>query len=264
MVFEKSRPAPGREQRFPVPGSDVTLVAEEYEPHVEVAESFEPRPRANPALHFILQAPFATPGRWLVARRPAAQPPGLRAGLPRLPRRRDRRARRRSSLGHPEGANHLSFVAAPGRHAPLRGGRASGAAHDGRRRGGQAGRRPAGRGWASPSTASCERRALGARSKPATPPAKEERRQRRGAGPPREARRATASEWLLWTERGASPSAAAGDPRLPLARGGGALQGDAAQVQLRQVPGLEHGRDLRELGARRRPREAAPPSTTSR
>jgi hypothetical protein len=68
VEFEKSLPGPGREQRFPIPGSDATLVAEAFLPHVAVSEGFVEGDQENPALHFLLQAPFATQDGWLVAR----------------------------------------------------------------------------------------------------------------------------------------------------------------------------------------------------
>src|SRR5512143_1559661 len=40
--FEKRPPGPGREQRFPLPEARVVLVAEDYQPHVAVTESWEP------------------------------------------------------------------------------------------------------------------------------------------------------------------------------------------------------------------------------
>src|SRR5262245_24617575 len=68
VVFEKHPPAPGHEQRFAVPGTDVTLVAEEFRPHVKVSESFEEGDSPNPALHFRLDNPFAKEDGWLLAK----------------------------------------------------------------------------------------------------------------------------------------------------------------------------------------------------
>jgi len=48
-VFEKHPPGPGKEQRFAVPGSDLVLVAEEFAPHVEVTDRFEPGASGAPA-----------------------------------------------------------------------------------------------------------------------------------------------------------------------------------------------------------------------
>ena len=62
------------------------------------------------------------------------------------------------------------------------------------------------------------------------------------------------SEWLPWTEaRELTFARTHGPRRLSRAGGRGPLPGDAPRLQLRQVPGLQHGRDLRELRARRRP-----------
>jgi hypothetical protein len=66
VAFEKKAPAPGREKRFPV-GGGVVLVADDYQPHVSVAEAFEPAATGVPALHFLLEAPMATQEQWLVA-----------------------------------------------------------------------------------------------------------------------------------------------------------------------------------------------------
>ena len=40
VVFEKQAPTPERELRFEVPGTDLVLVADGYEPHVAISESF--------------------------------------------------------------------------------------------------------------------------------------------------------------------------------------------------------------------------------
>ena len=71
VAFEKRPPAAGREQRFAVPGTDVALVAEEYQPHVKVVESFEEDAAGSPALHFVLDNPFAREEGWLAAADPA-------------------------------------------------------------------------------------------------------------------------------------------------------------------------------------------------
>lgn len=68
--LEKHPPRPGREQRFAVPGSDVSLVAEDFQPHVRAAETFEEAAEGRPALHFVLDNPFAKEEAWLVASDP--------------------------------------------------------------------------------------------------------------------------------------------------------------------------------------------------
>ncbi len=67
VVFERRPPGPGHEQRFRVPDTNVTLVAEDYQPHVKVLEDFEEGTTPNPALHFVLNNPFAKEDGWLLA-----------------------------------------------------------------------------------------------------------------------------------------------------------------------------------------------------
>jgi hypothetical protein len=71
VAFEKRPPGAGREQRFEAPGGGLTLVAEEYQPHVKVVESFEEDPAGSPALHFVLDNPFAREEGWLAVADPA-------------------------------------------------------------------------------------------------------------------------------------------------------------------------------------------------
>jgi hypothetical protein len=113
VVFEKDPPRPGREQRFPLKGSDITLVAEAWEPHVESAESFEPAPSGPPALHFVLQAPMASQDAWLSPDAPSRSHVDFgmvafgfhSASTPEEARQIAEAA---------EGPNHLTFVLAPG------------------------------------------------------------------------------------------------------------------------------------------------------
>ena len=65
VVFEKDPPRPGRERRFTVPDAGVTVVAEDFLPHVTVRESFAAAEDGTPALHFVLDAPFAREESWL-------------------------------------------------------------------------------------------------------------------------------------------------------------------------------------------------------
>jgi hypothetical protein len=67
VAFDKWPPKPGREQRFKIPGSAATLVAEDYAPHVAVEESFEEGDGRSPALQVLLDNPFAKQQVWLVA-----------------------------------------------------------------------------------------------------------------------------------------------------------------------------------------------------
>jgi len=113
VMFEKNPPRPGREQRFPLPGSDLTLVAEGFEPHVEVAESFEPAASGPPALHFVLQAPMASQDGWLSPEDPSRSHLDLGMvafGFHRASTAEEAQQDARTA----EAPNHLTFVLAPG------------------------------------------------------------------------------------------------------------------------------------------------------
>jgi hypothetical protein len=114
VAFEKraQAPSPGRERRFVVPGTQVSLVAEDFYPHALVTEAFTEGREANPALHFVLKAPFATQDSWLVARDEARShvdfgPASLGYHLAAT------EAEAESLLGHGPGQNHVSFVRLP-------------------------------------------------------------------------------------------------------------------------------------------------------
>jgi hypothetical protein len=112
VVFEKRPPQAGREQRFPVPGSDVTLVAEAWEPHVEVTDDFEPFASGAPALHFVLQAPMASQDGWLVPDDPARS--HLDFGMVAFGfHTASTTEEARQVASTVEGRNHLTFVLAP-------------------------------------------------------------------------------------------------------------------------------------------------------
>jgi hypothetical protein len=65
VAFEKRPPAPGREALYPVPGTDLVLVADDYAPHVVTTESQAVVPatppadeeRRHPAVHLRLEGP---------------------------------------------------------------------------------------------------------------------------------------------------------------------------------------------------------------
>ena len=164
VVFEKRPPRPGQEQRFAVPGSDLALVAEDYQPHVAVAESFEPAANGAPAAHFALQAPMATQDGWLVAGDPERS--HVDFGMVSLGvHTASTEAEAAQMLTGAEGPNHLSLV---------RGARREPALHrDGRERSPRARvssspadpSTPAGRRSASRSTASCRPGPSSARSR---------------------------------------------------------------------------------------------------
>jgi hypothetical protein len=112
VVFEKRAPAPGREMRFEVPGTGVTLVAEEYAPHVEVVDRFAAGAGA-PALHYVLRAPFATQEGWLSAS--SEGPSHLDFGPAALGfHAASSDAEAEAMARRPEARNQVHFVAAPG------------------------------------------------------------------------------------------------------------------------------------------------------
>jgi ResB-like family len=198
VVFEKSPPGPGHEQRFPVVGSDVTLVAEDYAAHVEVTDSFSAGDEGAPALHFILQAPFATQDGWL-----SASPEGpshVNFGPVSLAFHAAASEAEALALARqPEAKNQIHFVAAPG-GALLYGAEGeSGPVATGRVEIGKPIPNPMG-GMALSVDQLLTRATRMRVAVPATPPAKEERRlsavKIHLEGP--SAR--TASEWLPWSD----------------------------------------------------------------
>ena len=199
VVFEKRPPRPGKEQRFAVPGTDLALVAEDYQPHVAVAESFEPSASGAPAAHFALQAPMATQDGWLVAGDPERS--HVDFGMVSLGiHTATTEAEAAQMLTGAEGPNHLSLVVAPGGSLRYVSTDANGAPRTGVVLPGK----PVDTGWAALGLtidrflpASAVVRTV----TPETPPAKEEKR--RAAvrvhleGP---AGRSEA-QWLLWGEQ---------------------------------------------------------------
>jgi hypothetical protein len=198
VAFEKRGPAPGREKRFPV-GGDVVLVAEEYHPHVSVTEAFEPAATGAPALHFLLQAPMATQEQWLVADDP--QRSHLDLGMVSIgfhAASSDEQAR--ELLGHSEGANHLSFVAAPSGKLLVAAADASGTVKPGAVEPGQ----PVPTGWPAMGVTVdrfLPQARLARTVKPETPPAKEERRQSAVRLHLEGPKGKSMPEWVLWGER---------------------------------------------------------------
>ena len=199
VAFEKTPPSPGRERRFAVAGSDLVLVADDYHPHVSVFEAFEPAASGAAALHFLLQAPMATQEQWLVADDP--QRSHLDLGMVSFGfHAASSDAQVKELLGHSEGANHLSFVAAPDGRLLFAAADGSGAVKTGAVEAGQ----PVLTGWPAMGVTVdrfVPRARLARTVKPGNPPAKEERRQSavrlhlegpKGKSDP---------EWVLWGER---------------------------------------------------------------
>src|SRR5262249_31745513 len=113
VEFEKHPPSPERAQLFRLPGSDVTLVADSFLPHVEAKETFDAAEEGSPARHFSLQAPMATQEAGLAAAEPAHAP--LDLGLVSFALHGGASgAEAGDGVARWEGANRLSFVVAPG------------------------------------------------------------------------------------------------------------------------------------------------------
>jgi hypothetical protein len=199
VTFEKTPPAPGREKRFAVPGSDVVLVADEYQPHVSVVEAFEPAAAGPPALHFLLQAPMATQEQWLVADDP--QKSHLDLGMVSFgfhAASTDDQAK--ALLAQPEGANHLSFVAAPDGRLLFAAADGSGVVKTGTVEPGQ----PVPTGWPAMGVTVSRflpQARLVRTVKPEKPPAKEERRQSAVRLHLEGPKGKSEPEWVLWGER---------------------------------------------------------------
>lgn len=199
VAFEKRPPRPGREQRYRLGGSRLTLVAEDYQPHVTLREGFEPAASGPPALHLVVQAPMATQEGWLVPDDPERSHLdlgmvsfGLHAAATEAEQQR--------LLAASEGANHLSFVLGPGGALRFTASDAAGV----RTAGPVELAKPVATGW--PGLAVTVDRFLPAASLvrsvvPETPPAKEEKRRAavrlRLEGPSGSSQ----PEWLLFGEQ---------------------------------------------------------------
>src|SRR5690349_9791738 len=65
--FEKRQPNPSHPRRFALQGTDASLVVPTFTPHVRISDAFQAAESGPAAVHFILQAPFATQDAWLAA-----------------------------------------------------------------------------------------------------------------------------------------------------------------------------------------------------
>ena len=197
-AFEKTPPLPGREKRFAV-GGGVVLVADDYHPHVSVVEAFEPAAAGAPALHFLLQAPMAMQEQWLLADDP--QKSHLDLGMVSFGfHAASSEEQAKALLAQPEGANHLSFVAAPDGKLLFAAADASGALRTGAVVPGQ----PVPTGWPAMGVTVdrfLPQARLARTVKPETPPAKEERRQAAVRLHIEGPKGKSEPEWVLWGER---------------------------------------------------------------
>jgi hypothetical protein len=199
VAFEKRPPGPGRERRFRLGQSPVTLVADDYHAHVTLREGFEPGVGGSPALHLVVQAPMATQEAWLVPDDPERS--HLDLGMVSFGLHvAATEAEQQRLLAASEGANHLSFVLGPAEALHFAASDATGARTTGRVEPG----RPVASGW--PGLGVTVDRFLPAASLvrsvvPETPPAKEEKRRAavrlRLEGPSG----ASEPEWLLYGEQ---------------------------------------------------------------
>ncbi len=198
VAFEKRPPRAGRPQTYRIPDSDVTLVAEAWEPHVEVQETFAAGNDA-PALHFTLQAPMATQEAWLRGDDPSRS--HLDLGMVSFGfHSASTEAEARELLRHSEGRNHLSFVFGPDEKLLYAAsGSAGGAPVTGRVAVGE----PLKTGWPALGVTVDRffpRAALQRTVKPATLPQKEERRMSAVRIHLESPGARTEPEWVLWTE----------------------------------------------------------------
>jgi len=110
--FDDRPPRPDRPAVFSVPGTPVTLIAEDYAPHAEISEIPEAAEDGAPALTFSLDGAFGHQSDWLLAggdRAHVALGP-LHVGLQAA----TTEAEARTALASVEPGNHILFVAGPG------------------------------------------------------------------------------------------------------------------------------------------------------
>jgi hypothetical protein len=198
VVYEKRAPTPDRPKRYEVPGADVVLVADGYEPHVTVSESFEPAETGPPALHFVLEAPMATQDAWLVP--DDRQRSHLDLGMVSFGVHSARTEEQVEQLLEHAGAqNHLSFVLAPDGRLLFGATGTSGPLQTGEVALGE----PVATGWPGLGVTVDRfhpRAAVKRAVVPAPPPKKEERRNAAVRLHLESASGATEPEWLQWGE----------------------------------------------------------------
>ena len=108
VTLEKDPPRPGHERRFALPGGG-TLVAEDFLRHVEIKEGYGPAAQGPPALHFLLDNPFAKQDAWVSWK---SRPPSASASArPRC--RADGASLDASKRGAPTGGNEVAFLLTP-------------------------------------------------------------------------------------------------------------------------------------------------------
>lgn len=110
--FDSKPPRPDHPAVFSVPGTPVTLVAEDYAPHAEVSEVVEPKANGAPALAFALDGQFGHQTGWLLADsdRAHVELGPLHLTLQVATTDVDAQA----ALASPGSGNHIGFVVGPG------------------------------------------------------------------------------------------------------------------------------------------------------
>ena len=198
--FEKRPPAPGSERRFRVPGSAATLVAEDFVAHARVTETFRDGSQPNPALHLLLDNPFAKEEVWLLARDPERRQLTLGAASFALFSADSPAAAAEALKNAPAGQNRLAFVIQPGPKLTY-----ALTTKDGHTTTGDVVvGRPLETPWMGMKVTAdqaLERAAGERRIEPGPPPDKDEQRMPAIKVHLEDAAGRSASEWVLWTER---------------------------------------------------------------
>ena len=109
--LEKDSPRPGHERRFALPGGGVTLVAEDFLRHVEIKEGYGPAAQGPPALHFLLDNPFAKQDAWVSLEEPSSQ--RVSFGPAAVSLRTVASDAEATSAAAPTGGNEIAFLLTP-------------------------------------------------------------------------------------------------------------------------------------------------------
>jgi len=110
-AFDSTPPRPGRPAVFPVPGTPVTLVADDYAAHAETRETVVASEAGAPAVSYALDGPFGHATGWLLAGTDRA-----RADMGPLAlqiRAAATEAEAQAALSAPASGNQATFVVGP-------------------------------------------------------------------------------------------------------------------------------------------------------
>jgi len=111
VLLEKDPPGPGHERRFKMPGGGVTLVAEDFLRHVEIKEGYAAAADGPPALHFLLDNPFAKQDAWVSLEEPSSQ--RVSFGPAAVSLRKVASDAEAKSAPVPTGGNEVAFLLTP-------------------------------------------------------------------------------------------------------------------------------------------------------